>query len=89
MGCETPSIIEKGKPLKRTHDILDLIHEISDPDIESRISIDDAIYLNSVYKGRYPAEEGLLPYGDPTKADAEQAVIAATKIRDTVVSSLN
>jgi len=37
----------------------------------------DAIFLNSIYKGRYPTEEGLLPYGEPTRADAEKAVVAA------------
>jgi HEPN domain-containing protein len=41
---------------------------------EIDITIDDAVYLNSVYKGRYPTEEGLLPHGDPSKKDAEKAI---------------
>ena len=39
--------------------------------------MDDAVYLNSVYKGRYPTEEGLLPHGEPSRVDAERAVSAA------------
>ncbi len=34
---------------------------------EIDITIDDAVYLNSIYKGRYPTEEGILPHGDPSK----------------------
>lgn len=44
--------------------------------------LDDAVFLNSVYRGRYPTEEGLLPYGEPTEADARRALnIAETVIR--------
>jgi len=41
------------------------------------LSIDDSVFLNSIYKGRYPTEEGLLPMGMPTKEDAERAQKAA------------
>ena len=34
-------------------------------------------YRNNLYKGRYPAEEGLLPHGDPSKEDAARAVKTA------------
>jgi hypothetical protein len=43
------------------------------------LTIDDAVYLNSVYRGRYPKEEGLLPHGDPTEDDARRAVDVAAK----------
>jgi HEPN domain-containing protein len=39
--------------------------------------MDDAILLNSIYKGRYPAEEGLLPHGDPSIEDATRAAKTA------------
>jgi hypothetical protein len=39
--------------------------------------MEDAVYLNSIYKGRYPTEEGLLPHGEPSRVDAERAVLLA------------
>ncbi len=39
--------------------------------------MDEAIFLNSVYRGRYPTEEGLLPRGDPTREEAGRALAAA------------
>ncbi|MEW5815257.1 MAG: nucleotidyltransferase domain-containing protein [Spirochaetota bacterium] len=42
-----------------------------------RKNIDDAVFLNSIYKGRYPTEEGLLPHGEPANVDAENATKAA------------
>lgn len=41
------------------------------------LPIEDAIFLNSIYKGRYPTEEGLLPHGDPSNEDAKKAIEAA------------
>ena len=41
------------------------------------LEVEDAVFLNSIYKGRYPSEEGLLPYGEPTEQDARRAVSAA------------
>ena len=38
---------------------------------------DDIDFLDAIYRGRYPAESGLLPLGDPTAADAERAVALA------------
>ena len=40
---------------------------------ESPLSEEDAVFLNSVYRARYPAALGLLPTGEPTKEDAERA----------------
>jgi len=44
---------------------------------EIDITIDDAVYLNSIYKGRYPTEDGLLPHGEPSKKDAEKAIVVS------------
>ena len=38
---------------------------------------DDIDFLDAIYRGRYPAESGLLPLGDPTAVDAERAVTLA------------
>ena len=41
------------------------------------LSVEDAVFLNSVYRARYPAALGLLPTGEPTKEDAERALHSA------------
>jgi hypothetical protein len=50
--------------------------------------MDDAVFLNSIYKGRYPTEEGLLPHGEPRREDAERGVNAANvflaRVRDLI-----
>ncbi|MGR3175685.1 MAG: HEPN domain-containing protein [Candidatus Scalindua sp.] len=67
-------ILERGEKPKRIHDIIELHNMVKKMGGEIDITIDDAVYLNSIYKGRYPTEEGLLPHGDPSKEDAEKAI---------------
>lgn len=73
-------LLEKGERPQRTHDIVQLLNRTRalgwDPDLE----MEEAVFLNSIYKGRYPAEEGLLPKGDPGVDDARRAVDSAKKI---------
>ena len=35
---------------------------------------DDFIFLDSIYRSRYPAEEGLLPLGEPGVLEAKRAI---------------
>jgi len=67
-------ILERGEKPKRIHDIIELHNIVKEMEWEIDITIDDAVYLNSIYKGRYPTEEGLLPHGEPSKEDAEKAI---------------
>jgi HEPN domain-containing protein len=48
---------------------------------ELLIDTDDAVFLNSVYRARYPAALGLLPTGEPTEKDAGKALHIAQKMR--------
>jgi len=73
-------IIEKGRKPARTHDILDLLHNVRSEGWEVEISTDDAVLLNSIYRGRYPSEEGLLPHGEPLIDEARSALSAARSI---------
>lgn len=73
-------IIEKGQKPERTHDIVELFNTVAQLGFDSRLSTEDAIYLNSIYKGRYPTEDGLLPHGEPSKTDTERAVQAAKRL---------
>ncbi len=73
-------IIEKGKRPERTHDVVELHNAVTAMGVDSGLSMDDAVYLNSIYKGRYPTEEGLLPHGEPSRADTERAVMSAKRL---------
>lgn len=75
-------ILERGSRPERTHDIVELLNEAKELGWEIELSIDDAVFLNSIYKGRYPTEEGLLPYNEPTGVDAGKAVAAAESFMD-------
>jgi len=70
-------VIEKGKRPARTHDIIELLNGARAEGWTLSLAPDDAVFLNRVYRGRYPTEEGLLPHGAPTEADARRALSAA------------
>ena len=73
-------ILEKGRKPERIHDIVELLNEVIKQGWNVNLTMDDAIFLNSIYKGRYPTEEGLLPHGEPSREDTEQAISAAKKL---------
>ena len=77
-------ILEKGDRPERIHDLVDLLHKATGWGWDTGLSMDDAVFLNSLYKGRYPTEMGLLPYGEPSVEDAERAVSAARGFLETV-----
>lgn len=70
-------IIEKGNKPEKTHDIVEHLNKVEQIGWKVELPIDDAIFLNSIYKGRYPTEEGLLPHGEPIQSDAERAAKSA------------
>jgi len=53
------------------------------------LNVDEAVFLNSIYKGRYPSEEGLLPQGEPTVEDAKRAVKLALQVCDSFRKSFS
>src|SRR3972149_328934 len=81
-------ILEKGGRPGKVHDIVELLKEVQKLGFKIGLSMDDAVFLNSIYKGRYPTEEGLLPLGEPLKADAERAVKAAGEFMKAVREAL-
>jgi HEPN domain-containing protein/predicted nucleotidyltransferase len=72
--------VEKGKRPARTHDIVDLLQKAIADEWAVNLPIDDAVYLNSVYRDRYPTEEGLLPHGEPAEEESRHAVDIAEKL---------
>ncbi len=73
-------LLEKGRRPPRTHDLVDLVNSVADEGWTVSFDLDDAVFLNSVYRGRYPTEEGLLPHGEPSGEDARRAVRAAESV---------
>lgn len=73
-------ILEKGRRPARTHDIVELLNIVTADGWLVGLSMDDAVFLNSVYRGRYPTEEGLLPHGEPSEADTRRALKAAETV---------
>ena len=73
-------LLEKGERPPHTHDILDLLNRVKTAGWQMDLNIDDAIFLNSIYRGRYATDEGLLPHGEPGAEDAQRALTAAGNI---------
>lgn len=73
-------ILERGKRPGKIHDIVELLNRVTETGFDTGLTMDDAVFLNSIYRGRYPTEEGLLPYGETSREDAEKAVSSAEKL---------
>jgi HEPN domain-containing protein len=61
----------------RTHNLLDLNNTIKKLGYPALINDEDAVFLNSIYRARYPSEAGLLPFGEPLEQDAVRALRTA------------
>ncbi len=66
----------------RTHNLLDLNNAIKKLGHPALITDEAAVFLNSIYRARYPSEAGLLPFGEPLEKDAEQALKTAKEVSD-------
>ncbi|MEW6684737.1 MAG: HEPN domain-containing protein [Candidatus Edwardsbacteria bacterium] len=67
-------LTEKEIEFERSHNIIDLKVAVMKVEYGVKISDEDAVFLNSIYRSRYPSDAGLLPTGEPTKEDAEKAL---------------
>jgi len=76
--CLKALILERGEKPAKTHDLLELRSHVERLGWNIDLGLEEAIFLNSIYKGRYPSEEGLLPHGEPTDQDASRAVRSAS-----------
>ena len=70
-------LLEVGWELEKIHNIHRLTALAADHGARLSLTTDDTDFLDAIYRGRYPAESGLLPLGDPTAADAARAVTLA------------
>lgn len=78
-------LLEVGWELEEIHNMHRLTALAADHGAALSLTPDDIDFVDEIYRGRHPAESGLLPLGDPTAADAERAVTLA----DTSFATLN
>ena len=77
-------LTEREIDVARTHNIIDLKNAVVEIGVGIELSDENAVFLNSVYRSRYPSDLGILPSGEPTKGDAEKALGIAKMIVDQV-----
>lgn len=73
MAC----LLAKGWGLEKIHNIERLLSIAGDFGMSVNVSEDDVVFIDSIYRGRYPAEVGLLPLGEPSDSDAKRALSIA------------
>lgn len=77
-------MVEKEMEIIRTHNIIDLINNLKKEGYDVPINEEDAIFLNSIYRFRYPSDLGLLPRGEPLREDANKALNLAKLVSEWV-----
>ncbi len=73
-------LLEKGWELEKTHNIERLMALAEEFKITIKLSEEDLVFIDGIYRGRYPGEAGLLPLKDPTEKDARRAVEIASML---------
>lgn len=77
-------LFKKGWVLEKTHSIDRLIAIAGDYKVKFNLSDKEIVFMDSIYRGRYPAEAGLLPLGEPSEADAKKALSIARRMLKTI-----
>ena len=73
-------LLEKGWELEKTHSIARLVAICREFKVRLSLSDEDIVFMDSIYRGRYPAEEGLLPFREPSASDAEKAILICRRV---------
>jgi HEPN domain-containing protein len=71
---------ERQIDFSRTHNLLDLRNAVRTIGYDVDLTDEDAVFLGSVYRARYPGSFGLLPEGDPVEGDADKAIAIADRV---------
>ena len=81
-------LTEREFRFKRIHSLIDLKGNIEKIGYKISLNEEEAVFLNSIYRPRYPADLGLLPQGEPVRKDAQRALKIAAKILKEVYNLL-
>jgi HEPN domain-containing protein/predicted nucleotidyltransferase len=74
------ALLQKGWELERIHNIRRLLSISEEFGLNIMCKDKDIDFMDSIYRGRCPAEEGLLPLKYPTADDARRAIATAKNI---------
>jgi len=75
-------LAEREIEIPRVHNLLDLRNSARKLGYATNLSDEEAIFLNTIYRWRYPPDLGLVPSGEPTEIDAQRALSIARAIVD-------
>lgn len=78
--CLKALIVDCDVEIPRTHNILDLNNAAKKLGYAVEVTDEDAVFLSSIYRARYPSDAGLLPLGEPIEQDAERALKIAQEM---------
>jgi len=74
-------LLQFGWELQKVHQIVFLVSELKSYGYTiTDVTDDEVSFIDNIYKGRYPGEQGLLPYGEPSQDDAQKAINIAYRI---------
>jgi HEPN domain-containing protein len=73
-------LLKEGWELERIRSIERLVSVGEKYKIKIGLSDEEIVFIDNIYKGRYPAESALLPLGEPSGSDAERAADLAKRI---------
>lgn len=74
------AVIKKGWELEKTHSSRRRVAIAEKFEIHVPLQDEEMDFIDSIYKGRYPGEEGLLPLGSPVMKDAKRALQIVKKV---------
>ncbi len=81
-------LLKEGWELQRIHSIERLLTIGEKYNIKFVFSDEEVILIDNIYRGRYPAEKGLLPLGEPTEAEAQKALGISKRVFKDVETAL-
>ncbi|MFB3885555.1 MAG: HEPN domain-containing protein [Thermodesulfobacteriota bacterium] len=70
-------LAEKEAEVPRIHNLIDLNNSVKKLGFVTSLTDEEALFLNAIYRWRYPPDLGLLPAGEPTELDAQRALSIA------------
>lgn len=73
-------LIQKGWLLEKIHSLERLSAIGEEYNVNFEIPEDLTVLIDSMYRGRYPAEEGVFPTGEPSRAQAERLLTSAQSL---------
>lgn len=72
-------LLKRGWGLEKTHSVERMRSLAEEYGVRISLSDDEIAFIDGIYRGRYPAEAGLIPYGEPTNENAARAVSIAER----------